>query len=161
MFSCPVMSYSLPPHGLQHTSSSPSPEVCPSSCPLHWWCHTSISSSVPLFSVCPQSFLASGTFPMSQLFASDDQNIGASASVLSMCIQGWFPLRLIGFISLLSKGFSGVFSSITVQRNQFFGTLPSLWFNSLTSAHDYWKDHSFDSTLLYPMLTIFIAHDTQ
>ena len=67
LFSCPVVSNSLPPHGLQHTSPSPSPEVCPSSCPLHWWCHTSISSSVPLFSFCSQSFLASGTFPMSQL----------------------------------------------------------------------------------------------
>ena len=77
---------------------------------------------------CSQSFLASGTFPMSQLFTSDDQNTGvsASASVLPMSIQGWFPLRLTGLISLLSKGLSGAFSSITVWRHQFVGAQPSL-----------------------------------
>ena len=84
-------------------------------------------SSDTLFS-CPQSLSASGTFPMSQLFASDDQNTGVSAStsVLPRSIQGWFPLRLTGLISLLSKELSGVSSSTTVQKHQFFGTLPSV-----------------------------------
>ena len=131
LFSQPIMSDFLWPHGLQLTRPlcpSPSPEVCPSSCPLHWWCHPAISSSDALFSYCPQSFPASGTFPMSQLFASDDQNTGvsASASVLPKSIQGWFPLRFTGLISLLFSGLSGVFSSTTVQRHQFFGVLPSL-----------------------------------
>ena len=80
--------------------------------------------------LCPPSFPASGTFPMSQLFALCDQNTGASASVLLMSIQGWFPLRLTSLISLQSKGLSGVFSSTTVWRHQFFGVLPSLWSRS-------------------------------
>ena len=106
-------------------------QVWPSSCSLHRWCHPAISSSDALFS-CPQSFSASGTFPMSELFISDDQNTGvsASASVLPMNIQRWFPLRLTSLISLLSKGLSGVFSSTTVQRHQFFHTPPSLWSSS-------------------------------
>ena len=80
--------------------SFPSPRVCPSSCPLHQWCHPAISSSDALFSFCPQSFPASRTFPMNQLFTSGDQNTGASssASVLPMSIQGWFPLRLTNLI---------------------------------------------------------------
>ena len=121
---------SLRPHGLKHSRppcDSPSPEVCPSSCPLYWWCHPAISSSDTLF-FCPQSFTASGTFPISQLFTLGDQNTGvsASASVLSISIQGWFLLRLTSLISLLSKGLSGVFSSTTVQKHQFFAALPSL-----------------------------------
>ena len=98
------------------------PEVCPSSCPLSRWCHPTISSSVILFSYCLQSHPASGSFPMSQLFASGGQSIGTSASVsvLPMNTQGWFPLRLTGLISLLSKGLSRVFSSITVGKHQFF-----------------------------------------
>ena len=85
---------------VQHASSlcsPPFPEVCPSSCPLHRWCHPAISSSDDLFSFCPQSFPASGTFPMSQLFASDEHNTGVSASVsvISASTQGWFPLRLV------------------------------------------------------------------
>ena len=126
---CPVLSDSLWPHGLQLARPpcpSPSPGVCPSSCSLHHWCHPAISSSDALFSFCPQSFPASGIFPMSWLFAPDDQNTGASASVLPVNIQGWSPLRLTGLISLLSKGLSGVFSSTTVRRHQFFGVLPSL-----------------------------------
>ena len=103
--SCPVMSDSFWPQGLQHgrpLCPPPSPEVCPSSCPLHWWCHPAISSSDTLFSFCPQSVPASGTFPMSQLFTSDDQNTGvsASASVLPTNIQGWFLLRLTFKIDL-------------------------------------------------------------
>ena len=98
LFSRPVMFNSLRPHGLQHARPLClllSPEVCPSSCPLHWWCYPAISSSDSLFS-CPQSFPASGTFPMSQLFALDGQTTGVSASalVLSTSVQGWFSLRL-------------------------------------------------------------------
>ena len=133
LFRCPVMSDSLWPHGLQHTRPlcpSQSPKGCPSSHPLHQWCHPAISSSDALFSFYPQSFPASGTFSMSRLFASGDQNTSASVSVLQMSIQGLFPLRLIGLISLMSKRLSGVFSSTTDRRHQFFGALPSLWFSS-------------------------------
>ena len=135
LFSHPVVSDSLRPYGPQYARPpcpSPSPEVCPSSCPLHWWCHPAISSSDALFSVCPQSFPASGTFPMSQLFESGDQNTGASASasVLPMSIQGLFLLGLTDLIFLLSKGLSRVLSSTTVQRHQFFGIVPSLWSTS-------------------------------
>ena len=131
LFSRPLVSDSLWPHGLQDSRPfcpSASPGVCPSWCYLHWRCHPAISSSDALFSFCPWSFPASGTFSMSRLFASDDQNIRASASVsvLPTSIQGLFPLRLTDLISLLARGFSGVFSSTTVQRHQFFGTLPSL-----------------------------------
>ena len=126
-----IMSNPLWPHGLQHTRlpcPSPSPGVCLSSCPLNRWCHPTISSSVTLFSFCLQSFLASGSFPMSQVFASGDQSIGASASawVLPKSIRGWFPLKLTGLISLLSKGLSRVFCNTTVQKHQLFGALPSL-----------------------------------
>ena len=130
LFSCQFISDSLRPHGLQHARlpcPSLSPGVCPSSCPLSRWCHPTISSCVAPFSFCPQSFPASGSFPMSQLFASGVQSIGASASVLPMNIQGWFPLRLTGLISLQSKGLSRVFSKTTVQKHQFFGAQPSLW----------------------------------
>ena len=106
---------------------SPSPKVWLRSCRFHQWWHPAISSSDTLFSFCPQSFQASGTLPISWLFTSDDQNTGVSASpaVLSMSIQGWFPIRLIGFI-LLSKGCSGVFSSTTVQKHWFFWCSASL-----------------------------------
>ena len=112
-------------HGLQHSRPpcpSPTPGVYSNSCSLSWWCHPTISSSViPFFSYL-QPFPASGSFLMSQLFASGCQSIGAlaSASVLPMNIQDWFPLGLTGLISLLSKGLSGVFSSTTVWRHQFF-----------------------------------------
>ena len=120
-------------HGLQHARPpcpSLSSKVCPSSYPLHQWCHPAISSSDALF--CSQSFPASRTFPMSWLFTSGDQNTGASASasVFSMSIQGWFPLRFTGLISLLSKGLSEVFSSTIVRRHQFFSALPSSWSSS-------------------------------
>ena len=91
---------------------------------------------------CPQSFPASGSFPMSRLFTSSGQRIGASASVLPMNIQNWFPLELTGLISLQSKGLSRVFFSITAWKHQFFGIQPSLWANS--HIHDYWKNYSFD-----------------
>ena len=131
LFSCPVVSDSLRPHRLQHARPpcpSPFSKVCPSSCPLHRWCHPAISSSDTLFSFCPLSFPATGTCPISWLFISGKQNTGAStsASVLPTSIQGWSPLRLTDLISLLFKGLSGVFSSTMIQRHQFFGTLPSL-----------------------------------
>ena len=114
----------LQPHGLQHARPpclSPSLWVCPSSCPLNGWCHPTISSSVTLVFFCLQSFPASGSFPMIQLFAWGGWSIGASAlaSVLPASIQGWFPLGLTGLISLFSKGLSRTFSSTTVQKHQF------------------------------------------
>ena len=135
LLSCPVMSNSSRPHGRQHARPphpSPSPEVYPSSCPLHWWWHQPFHPSDTLFSSCPQSSPASETIPMSQLFASDDQNTGASASasVLPMSIRGWSPLRLTGLISLQSKGLWRVLFSTTVRRHQFFGVLPYLWSSS-------------------------------
>ena len=116
-FSLSVVSSFLWPHGLQHAKlPCPSPGAYPNSCPSSWWCHPTISSSVTLFSSCPQSSPVSGSFPMSQLFASGGQRIGASisASILSMNIQGWFPLGLTGLISLLSKGLSRVFSEYSL-----------------------------------------------
>ena len=120
------MSDSLAPHGLQHTRllcPPLSPRICSSSCPLSWWCHPTISVSVAPFSSFPQSFRASGSFPMSCLFIPGGQSIGASASasVLPMNIQGWFPLGLTDLISLQSKRLSRVFSNTTVQKHQFFG----------------------------------------
>ena len=122
---CP--SDSLQPHELRHarlSCPSLSPWVCSNSCPLSRWCDPTISSSVTHFSSCPQSFPASRSFPMSWLFTSGSQSIGtsalASASVLLMNIQGWFPLGLTGLISLLSRGLSRVFSNTTVQKWKFF-----------------------------------------
>ena len=134
------MSDSLRPHGLQHTRlpcSTLSPRVCSNSCSLSWWCHLTISSIVTPFCSCPQSFPASGSFPMSWLFASGGQSIGASvsASVHLVNIQGWFPLRLIGWISLLSKGLSRIFSSTKVWKHHFFSTQLSLW--SKSHIHPY------------------------
>ena len=108
-FSPSVMSESLWPHGLQHTRlpcSSPTPRAYSSSCPSSWWCHPTISSSVIPFSSCLQSFPGTGSFPMSQFFASDDQSIGvsASASVLPMNIHDWFPLGLTRFDLLAVQG---------------------------------------------------------
>ena len=119
-FSHSVMSNSLWPYGLKHTRLpclSPTPEVYSNSCPSSQWCHPTISSSVVPFSPCLQSFPESGSFPMSQFFASGGQRIGvsASASVLPMNIQDWFPLGWTGWISLQSKGLSRVFFNTTVQ----------------------------------------------
>ena len=94
-------------------------------------------------SFCHQSSPASGSFPMSWLFASGGQSIGLPASVLPMNIQGWFPLGLTGWIYLQSERLSRVFSSTTIRKHQFFGAQASLW-SILTSLHDYWKNHSFD-----------------
>ena len=115
---CDPLDYSMP--GFH---PSPSPRVCSNSCPLSWWWHPIISSSLIPFS-CLQSFPASGSFPMSWLFASGGQSIGASASasVLPMNTQDWSPLGLTGLISFQSKWLSRVFSNTTVQKHQFFGT---------------------------------------
>ena len=126
------MSDSLQPHGLQHARlpcPSPTPRACSYSCPSSGWCHPTISSSVIPFSHL-QSFPASGSFPVSSFFTSGSQSIGASASVLPMNIQGWFPLGWTSWISLQSKGLSRVFYNTTVQKHQFFGTQLSLWSNS-------------------------------
>ena len=122
-FSHPVISDSLWPHEPQHARPpcpSPTPRVYPNSCPLSQWCHPTISSSVIPFSSCPQSFPASGSFQMSQLFTSGGQSIvvSASTSVLPMNTQDWSPLRWTGWISLQSKGLTRVFSSTTVQKHQ-------------------------------------------
>ena len=146
-FSCLVLSDSLQPQGLQHTRlPCPSPILgaCSNTCPLSRWCHPTISSSVIPFSSCSQAFPASGSFPMSQLFASGGQSIGVSASALTMNIQDWFPLRLTSLISLQCKGLSRVFSNTTVPKHQFFGAQLSLYGPTLTSVLDYWKNHSFD-----------------
>ena len=134
-FSHSVVSNSLRPHESQHPRPpcpSPTPRVHSNSCPSSWWCHPAISSSVIPISSCPQSLPASGSFPMSQLFTWGGQNIGvsASASVLPMNTQDWFPLGWTGWISLQSKGLSRVFSNITVQKHQFFGSQLSSQFNS-------------------------------
>ena len=130
-FSCSVVSDSLQPHGLQHTRPpcpSPTPGVYSNSCPLSQWCHPTISSSTVSFSSCPQSFPASGSFQMSQLFASGGQSIGVSAStsVLPVNTQDWYPLGWTDWISLQSKGLSRVFSNTTVQKRQFFSAQLSL-----------------------------------
>ena len=134
-FSLSVMSDSLRPHEPQHSRlpcPSPTPRVYSNSCPLSRWCHPTISSSVVPFSSCPQSFPASGSFPMSQLFTSSGQGIGVSAStsVLPMNTQDWSPLGWTGWISLQSKGLSRVFSNTTVPKHQFFGAQPSSQSNS-------------------------------
>ena len=129
-FICSFVSGSLRPHGLQQARPpclSPTPRVYSNSCPLSWWCHPTISSSVVPFS-CLQSFPASGSFPVSQFFTSGGQSIGvsASASVLPMNTQNWFPLGWTGWISLQSKGLSRVFCNTTVQKHQFFSVQLSL-----------------------------------
>ena len=124
-FSRLVVSDSLRPRGPQHTRppySSWTPRVYPNSCPLSRWCHPTVSSSVVPFSSCLQYFPASGSIPVSQLFTSGGQSTGVSAStlVLPMNIQDWYPLGWTGWISLLSKGLSRIFSNTTVQKHQFF-----------------------------------------
>ena len=155
LFSCSVVSDSLQPQGLQH-ARLPCPSLSlgvysdlmsiesmmPSNYP---------SSAIP-FSSCPQSFPASGSFPVTQFFTSGGQSIGvsASASVFPMNIQGWFPLGLTGLISLLSKGLSRVFSITTVRKHQFYGAQPSLWSNShIRTWLLYYKNYSFDSRDFY------------
>ena len=147
-FSCSVVSDSLRPHERQHAkplSPSPTPRVHPNPCPSSWWCHPTISSSAVPFSSCPRSFPASGSFQMSQLFASGGQNIGVSAStsVLPMNTQDPSPLEWTGWISLQSKGLSRVFSNTTVQSIN-SSALSLLHSPTLTSIHDHRKNHSLD-----------------
>ena len=130
-----VVSDSLRPHEPQHARPpcpSPTPGVHSDACPLSQWRHPAISSSVVPSSFCPQSLPASGSFPMSQLFAWGGQSTGVSAlaSFLPKKSQGWSPLEWTGWISLQSKGLSGVFFNTTVQKHQFFGTQLSSQFNS-------------------------------
>ena len=143
-FSYSFMTNSLRPHGLYHASPpcpSPSPRACSNSCPWSRWCHPTISLSVIPFSYCLQFSPASGSFWMSQFFASGGQSIGASTSVLPMNFQDWFPSGSTGLISLHYKGLSRVFSNTTVWKHQFFSAQCSLWPNSIL---DYWKNHSFN-----------------
>ena len=147
-FRCSVMPHSLRPHGLQHAGlpcPSPSSRASSDSCPLSQWCHPTISSSVIPFYTCLQSFPASGSFTMSQLFTSGGQSFGVSASVsvLPMNIWDWFPLGWTGLISLQSKGHSRVFSNTTVQSINSLA-LSFLYSPTLISIHDHWKNHSFD-----------------
>ena len=147
LFSHLVMSDSLWSHRVQHIRppcSSLSPRICSNSCPLSWWCHPALSSSVAPFFSCPQSFPESRSFKVSQLFASGGQSIGASAlaSVLSVNIQVWFPLEWTSLISLLSKGLSRV--SLAPQFQSINSSVLSLFYGpTLTFVHDYWKSHSF------------------
>ena len=140
---CWVVSDSLQPHGVQHTRPpfpSPSPRVCSNSCPLSWWCHPTILSSVIPVS-CLHSFPASGSFPMSWLFTSGGQSIGASTSVLQMNIQCWFPLGLTARSS--PRDFQE--SSPTPQfKNIDSLALRLLYSPTHTSIHGYWTNHSFD-----------------
>ena len=144
------MSDSLCPHELQHARPpcpSQTPRVYSNSCPSTRWCHPAISSSVVPFSSCPQPLLASGSFPMSQLFAWGGQSFGvsASASVLPVNTQDWSPLGWTGWISLQSKGVSRVFSNTIVQKHQFFSA-QLLHSPTLTSIYNHWKNHSLDHT---------------
>ena len=134
-FSCSAKSNSLQPHELQHARPpcpSPTAQVYPNPCPLSRWCHPTISSSVVPFSSFLQSFPASWSFQMRQLFVSDGQSIGVPAPtlVLPMNTQDWSPLGWTGWISLPSKGLSRVFSNTTVQKHQFFSTQLSSQSNS-------------------------------
>ena len=143
------MSDSLQPNGLQHARLPcplPSPRACSNSCLLSWWCYPTISSSVIPFSSCLQSFPASGSFLKSQLFTSGGQSIGASASasVLPMSSQGWFLLGL-GW-SPCSPTDSQDSSPIPQFKSINSSLLSLLYSTFLTTIHDYWKNHSFDST---------------
>ena len=136
-FSHSVVSDSLRPHESQHTRPpcpSPTPGVYPNSHALSWWCHPAISSTVVPFFSCPQSPPASGSFPMSQLFAwgGESTGVSASASVLPVNTQNWSPLGWTGWISLQSKGLSRVFSNTTVQKHQFLSAQLSSQSNSHT-----------------------------
>ena len=149
-FSCSIVSDSLRPNGLQYARfpcPSPAPGVCSDSCPLSWWCSLAISASATPFSFCLQSFPASGSFPMRRLLASGSQRIEASASVLPMNIQDWFPLGWTGWISVQSKGLSE--TSPTPQFKSINTSLLSFLYSpTLKSIHDYWKNHSLDQMYL-------------
>ena len=154
LFVCPAVSDSLQPHELQHTRlpcPSSSPQICPSSYPLHWWCLPTISFSDTLF-FCPQPFPASGPFPMRRLFASNDQNTEVFSISPSNRYSGLISLKIDWLISLQSKGISGVFSSITDQRHQFF---------NVPFQCTYWKkstkrsSHVFNTCFMSDAFTCF------
>ena len=156
-FSRSVMSDSLRPHESQHARPpcpSPTHRVHSNSCPLSWWCHPAISSSVVPFSSCPQSLPGSESFPMGQLLVWGGQSIGVSAStsVLPMNTQDWFPLGWTGWISLQSKGLSRAFSNTTVQKHQFFGA--QLCSQPNSHIHT-WHVHKTQSYLFKRELQIF------
>ena len=157
------MSDSLWPHGQQHTRPpcpSPTPGVHPNSCASSWWCHPTISSSIVPFS-CPQSLLASGSFPMSQLFTWGGQSTGVSAStsVLLVNTQDWYPLGWTGWISFQSKGLTRVLSSTTVQNHQFFHTQNLLLYIKLTDHFKVQTLHFFISiTHLWSFMIQRILH---
>ena len=139
-----------------------SPRVCSNSCPLIWWYHPIIPSSVAPLASCPQSFPESGSFPMNQLFPSSGQSTrpSASALVLLMNIKGWFPLGLTDFMFFLSRRTSRVFSTTTVQKLQSFGIQPSLWSKSHISTYyrniialTIWTFASKMMSLLFNMLS--------
>ena len=156
-FSRSVVSDSLRPHGLQHARRpcpSPTPGACSNSCPSSRWCHPTISSSIVLSS-CLQSFPASGSFPMSQFFASGSQSTGVSAStsVLPMNTQDWFPLGWTGWTSLQSKGPSRVFS--TPQFKSISSSVLSFLDSpTVTSIHDYWYPIYYLGSALIPKASI-------
>ena len=152
-YSHSVVSNSSRHHELQHTRPpcpSPTPRVYPNSCSLSWWCHPAISS----FSSCLQSLPASGSFPMSQLFAWGCQSTGvsASASVLPMNTQDWSPSGWTGWLSLQSKGLSGVFSNTTVQKHQFFRAQLSSQSNSYIHT---WPLEKQNTNFLFPNSWLF------
>ena len=141
---CSVMS--LQSHRLQHARlpcPSPSPRACSNSCPLNWWCHPNILSSVIPFSSCPQSLPASESFPICQLFPWGGQSTGLSAvsSFFPKKSQGWSPLGWTGWIPLQSKGLSRVFSNTRIHKHQFFNA--QLFF-IVQLSYSYWKNHSLD-----------------
>ena len=140
-FSHSVMSDSLWPHGPQHARllcPSLSSGACSNSCPLSWWRCLTILSSVTPFSFCLRSFPASGSFPMSRLFGSGDQRNGVSASVLSMNIQGWFPLGSTGLISLLSKGLKSLLQHHSSKALVFKYILICLFYYFVLIVADIW-----------------------
>ena len=147
-FSRSVVSDSFHPHGLQYVRLPwllPSLRICSNSCPLSWWYHPTVSSSVVPFSSCPPSFPASGSFPMSQLFTSGGQRIGtsASASVLPVNIQEWFPSGWTGWSLCSPRDFQESSPKPQFKSINSF-VLSFLYSPTLTSIHDYWEDHSFD-----------------
>ena len=165
-FSCSVVSDSLRPHGLQHVRlpcPATTPGIYSNSCPLSWWCHPTISSSVGPFSSHLQSFPESGSFQMSQFFTSGGQSIrvSASTSIFPMNIQDWFPLGWTGWISLQSKGLSRVFSNTTIQKHQLFCAQLSLKSNShihtwLLEEPKLWLDRHLLALYIYIYIYIYI-----
>ena len=160
LFSCSVVSTFVTPWAAARLPAarlprpSLSPWVCSNSCSLSRWCHPTISSSVAPFSSCFQFFPTSGSFPVSHVFASGGQSIGASAwaSVLPVNIYGWFPLGLTGLISLLSKGLSNLQHhslKLSILSNSWKTAERKASFLTLASIQDYWKNHSFDCMALF------------